>query len=135
MPNAIIIVDLETGKSWRRLNNHPSTKAEDIDKFLPIVEGQPLTSPFKVGADGIAISSKGDRLYYCPFSDRILYSIDINALVQPASEEQVAKTVINHGDKGGASDGLESDAEDWIYVTNYEDNAILRRLPNGIYYC
>jgi len=139
--NAIIIVDLATGKSWRRLNNHPSTKAEDIDKFLPIVEGQPLmsrppqaeVSAFKVGADGIAISSDGRRLYYCPLSGRILYSVNVDALVQPASEEQVAKTVINHGDKGGASDGLESDAENRIYVTNYEDNAILRRLPNGMY--
>ncbi len=139
--NAIIIVDLETGKSWRRLNNHPSTKAEEIDKFLPIVEGQPLMSrppqaefsAFKVGADGIAISSNGDRLYYCPLSGRTLYSVNVDALVEPASEAEVAKTVINHGDKGGASDGLESDAENRIYVTNYEDNAILRRLPNGMY--
>ena len=139
--NAIIVVDLATGKSWRRLNNHPSTKAEEIDKFLPIVEGQPLMSrpknappsPFKVGADGIAISSNGDRLYYCPLSSRTLYSVDIDALVEPASEAEVAKTVINHGNKGGASDGLESDAQNRIYVTNYEDNAILRRLPNGMY--
>lgn len=139
--NAIIIVDLETGKSWRRLNNHPSTKAEDIDTFLPIVEGQPLmsrpqnaeSSAFKVGADGIAISSNGDRLYYCPLSGRTLYSVSIDALVEPASEAEVAKTVINHGNKGGASDGLESDAENRIYVTDYEDNAILRRLPNGMY--
>ncbi|WP_414623186.1 L-dopachrome tautomerase-related protein [Calothrix sp. CCY 0018] len=139
--NAIIVVDLETGKSWRRLNNHPSTKAEDIDKFLPIVEGQPLMSrppqaefsAFKVGADGIAISSNGDRLYYCPLSSRTLYSVSIDALVEPASVAEVAKTVINHGNKGGASDGLESDAENRIYVTNYEDNAILRRLSNGMY--
>ncbi len=139
--NAIIIVDLETGKSWRRLNNHPSTKAEEIDKFLPIVEGQPLMSrppqaefsAFKVGVDGIAISSNGDRLYYCPLSSRTLYSVNVDALVEPASEAEVAKTVINHGDKGGASDGLESDAQNRIYVTNYEDNAILRRLPNGMY--
>ncbi len=139
--NAIIIVDLETGKSWRRLNNHSSTKAEDIDTFLPIVEGQPLMSrppqaefsAFKVGADGIAMGSNGDRLYYCPLSSRTLYSVNVDALVEPASEAEVAKTVINHGDKGGASDGLESDAENRIYVTNYEDNAILRRLPNGMY--
>src|SRR3954447_16215822 len=26
-PNAIIVVDLASGESWRRLNNHPSTKA------------------------------------------------------------------------------------------------------------
>ena len=25
-PNGIVVVDLATGKSWRRLNNHPSTR-------------------------------------------------------------------------------------------------------------
>ena len=39
-PNAIIVVDLASGKSVRRLNDHPSTKA--VPGFLPIVEGQPL---------------------------------------------------------------------------------------------
>ena len=41
-PNAIIVVDLASGESWRRLNNHPSTKPEDIQTFLPIVEGIPV---------------------------------------------------------------------------------------------
>jgi sugar lactone lactonase YvrE len=140
--NAIIVVDLASSKSWRRLNDHPSTKAEDINEFLPIVEGKPLMSqpankppsPFKVGADGIAISSDGKRLFYCSLSSRKLYSVSVEALVnEKMSDEEVAATVINHGDKGGASDGLESDAKNRIYVTNYEDNAILRRLPNGMY--
>jgi sugar lactone lactonase YvrE len=42
------------------------------------------------------------------------------------SEEEVAETVHHHGDRGGASDGLESDSEGNIYSTNYEHNAILR---------
>lgn len=43
--NGIIVVDLGTGESWRRLNDHPSTKAEDIKTFLPIVEGRPFLEP------------------------------------------------------------------------------------------
>ena len=38
-PNAIIVVDLATGQSWRRLNDHPTVKAEP--NFTPIIEGQP----------------------------------------------------------------------------------------------
>jgi len=38
--------------------------------------------------------------------------------------------VIDEGDRGGASDGLESDADGYIYSTNYEHNAILRRLAD-----
>jgi sugar lactone lactonase YvrE len=41
-------------------------------------------------------------------------------------EREVGSTVMNEGDKGGASDGLESDASGGIYATNYEHNAILR---------
>src|ERR687884_29451 len=29
-PNGIIVVDLDCGESWRRLNDHPSTKSEDL---------------------------------------------------------------------------------------------------------
>jgi sugar lactone lactonase YvrE len=48
-------------------------------------------------------------------------------------DETVGQTVIDKGDKGGAADGLESDAEGNIYATNYEHNAILRRPPDGIW--
>lgn len=138
-PNGIIVVDLASGKSWRRLNDHPSTKA--VKDFLPTVEGQPLMnrppneppSPIKIGADGIAISADGKRLFYCPLASRRLYSVSVDALVNEQSEEQVAATVVDHGEKGGASDGLESDSQNRIYVTNYEHNAIFRRLPNGMY--
>jgi Major royal jelly protein len=41
-PNGIIVVDLESGESWRRLHDHTSTKAEELQTFLPIVEGRPF---------------------------------------------------------------------------------------------
>lgn len=50
---------------------------------------------------------------------------------QSVHNSQVEITVKNEGDKGGASDGLESDAEGRIYATNYEHNSILRRDPDG----
>jgi sugar lactone lactonase YvrE len=138
-PNGIIVVDL-AGKSWRRLNDHPSTKA--VKDFLPSVEGQPIMnrqpnqppSPIALGADGIAISADGKRLFYCPLASRRLYSVSVDALMnEQMSEEQVAATVVDHGEKGGASDGLESDSQNRVYLTNYEQNAIQRRLPNGMY--
>jgi len=135
--NGIIVVDLGTGESWRRLNDHPSTKAEDIKTFLPIVEGRPFLEPQPdgsvkqgagMGTDGIAISADGARLYYCPLGSRKLYSVDTDALCDRSLDEKaVAATVRDEGDRGGASDGLESDADGYIYSTNYEHNAILRR--------
>jgi sugar lactone lactonase YvrE len=141
-PNGIIIVDLASGESWRRLHDHPSTKAEDLRTFLPIVEGRPFLVKQQenrssklaanMGSDGIAISATGEWLYYCPLAGRRLYSVSTEALSDRSFDDQyVSQTVKNEGDKGGASDGLESDAEGRIYATNYEHNAIMRRSPNG----
>jgi sugar lactone lactonase YvrE len=135
-PNGIIVVDLDSGNSWHRLHDHPSTKAEQLKTFLPIVEGRPFLEyqqdgSVKHGAgmssDGIAIGSDGARLYYCP-----LGSVATDALADQSLDEQnVSATVSDEDDRGGASDGLESDTAGYIYSTNYEHNAILRRGPDG----
>lgn len=134
--NGIIVVDLASGESWRKLHDHPSTKAEALSSFRPIVEGRPFmerppdgkAKPMQMGSDGIAISADGSRLYYCPLASRRLYSVAIDALVDRSIDDSaVAATVIDEGDRGGASDGLETDAAGYIYSTNYEHNAVLRR--------
>ena len=139
-PNGIIVVDLETGKSRRRLNDHPSTKPEK--NFLPIVEGRPLMERkpgqpprhLAMGSDGIAISLDGKHLYYCPLSSRHLYRVPTDALLdESASDEAIGKLVDDLGDRGFASDGLESDDKGRVYLTDYEHNAILRRTDDGQY--
>lgn len=138
-PNGIIVVDLASGRSWRRLHDHPSTKAEP--QFIPEVEGKPLLQrpadqparPISMGADGIAISADGARLFYCPLASRRLFSVLTNALLDARlPESDVANSVRDEGLKS-ASDGLESDAEGRIYATDYEHNAIHRRLQDGTY--
>ena len=134
--NGIIVVDLTSGESWRKLNDHQSTKPEGLQTFLPFVEGRPFLEQQQdgtvkhgasMGADGIAISSDGSRLFYCPLGSRRLYSVATDTLSdRDIPESDVVKSVKDHGDKGGASDGLESDASGNIYSTNYEHNAILR---------
>ncbi len=137
-PNGIIVVDLATGKSWRRLNDHPSTKPDP--EFVPVVEGEILQlrlpgqppARFAVGSDGIAISPGGNILYYCPLTSRHLYSVSVDALSdQSRSDAEVAATVKDLGEKGGAGDGLESDAQGRVYLSDYEHNAIRRRSLNG----
>ncbi len=139
-PNGIIVVDLATQESWRKLNGHPSTRAEDPHDFLPIVEGRVFmernakgeTKPVQMGADGIALNSIGERLYYSPLISRRLYSVMLDALMdRSVSPEEVAATVIDVGDKGGASDGLEADSDGNIYATNYEHNSIQRLNGEG----
>src|SRR6184192_111910 len=137
-PNGIVVVDLASGKSWRRLHDHPTTKPDP--NFAPVVEGEILQirlpgkppARFAVGSDGIAVSPDGKTLYYCPLSSRHLYSVSVDALAdQTKSDAEVARTVKDLGEKGGASDGLESDAEGRVYLTDYEHDAIRRRNVSG----
>lgn len=133
-PNGIIVVDLASGKSWRRLDNHPSVKPDP--SFIAVVDGQELWSvapsgaktKWAMGSDGIAIDPSRRLLYYCPLSSRHLFSVSLDMLSDPnRPEADVEKTVSDLGDKGGASDGLESDASGRVYASDYEHNLIRRR--------
>lgn len=139
-PNGIIVVDLESGEAWRRLHEHPSTVAVTPPDFVGMVEGRQLlecstdgtTSPVTMGADGIAISADGERLRYCPLASRRWYSVSTDALLDRSlDDDAVASTVIDEGDKGGGADGLETDDTGRIYATNWEQNAVTRRLSDG----
>lgn len=139
-PNGLIVVDLHTGQAWRRLHEHPSTKAEPPEQFRPLVEGQPFLRrppnsaelPVTMGADGIAISANGRRIWYCPLASRRLYSVSTDALYNVAlDDDEVAHSVIDHGDKGTGADGLETDDAGRFYITAYEHNAVLRRNSDG----
>ena len=139
-PNGLIVVDLATGESWRRLHEHPSTKAEPLSAFRPVVEGRPFlqrpadgpAKPVSMGADGIAISADGTRLHYCPLASRRWYSVATDALADRSlGDEQVAAPVVDEGDKGTGSDGLETDDSGALYLTAYEHDAVLRRRPDG----
>lgn len=139
-PNGIIVVDLESGKSRRRLNDHPSTKA--AKEFMPIVEGRPLMERkpgqppkhLSLGSDGIAIGDDGKHLYYSPLAGRHLYRVPTAALLdEKSSESDVGNMVEDLGDRGFASDGLETDDKGRVYLTDYEHNAILRRGADGQY--
>ena len=134
-PNALIVVDLATGKSFRRLNQHSSVLSED--GFLMFAEGQPVyqtlpgypPQPVNFAADGIAISPDGKTLYYCPINSTKLYAVSTDALRDRSkSDAQVASTVRVVTGKM-PSDGLESDAAGNVYMTDPVTDSIHRWNP------
>jgi sugar lactone lactonase YvrE len=138
--NGILVVDLSTGEAWRRLRDHPSTKALTPPEFVAMAEGRVFAEraedeaprPVTMGSDGIAISADGERLWYCALMSRRWYSVSVDALVdQTVADDEVSATVRDEGDKGAASDGLETDDAGILYATDFDHNAILRRLPSG----
>jgi len=129
----IIVVDLESGRSWRRLRGHPSTKPEPA--YVPVVEGKILLrggARFQVGSDGIAISPDGRWLYYSVLTGRRLFKVSADALADSSkTDADVAATIEDLGEKGGSADGLESDAQGRVYLTDFENNSIHVRDKDG----
>jgi sugar lactone lactonase YvrE len=134
---AILAVDLDTGRVVRRLAGHASTASQK--GLLKLVEdravlqrkGEGPARPVQGGANGIALSPDGRRLYYAPLIGRHLYAVETAALLDPeTSDAGVAAGVTDLGEKG-MTGGLATDSEDRVYLALQEFNAVGRRDPDG----
>jgi sugar lactone lactonase YvrE len=134
---AILAVDLASGRVVRRLAGHVSTKSQK--GLLKIVEDRPVVQqkgegpprPVQGGANGIALSPDGRRLYYAPLIGRRLYAVETAALLDPeASDAAVSAGVTDLGEKG-MTGGLTTDSKDRVYLAMQEFNAVGRRDPDG----
>ena len=134
-PNAIIVVDLATGKSMRRLNQHVSTESEP--GFLMFAQGEPVyqtlpghpAEPVNFAADGIAISADGRTLYYCPINSTKLYAVSTAYLRDKSKSDADVESTVHIVTGKMPSDGLESDAEGRVYMTDPVTDSIHRWDP------
>jgi sugar lactone lactonase YvrE len=130
---AIIVVDLESGRSFRALDGHSSTQMEK--DVTVTTDGKPLRRSDgrqpAFASDGIAISKDGRTLYYQALTGRTLYAIDTNRLRPDVSEadraaavRKVATTVV--------ADGLWMSSKGVLYITSPGDNSIKRLASDQI---
>ncbi|MQR97838.1 L-dopachrome tautomerase-related protein [Gluconobacter aidae] len=131
----LVIVDVATQQARRVLTTHPAILPET--GFLAIVEGEPRRyipgHPQMVsgGVDGIALTKDEKCLYFAPLTSRRLYSLSVDLLVDPASDDAVLGPAIRDEGEKGVADGLALDDQNRLYTTNYEHDCILRRDPDG----
>jgi sugar lactone lactonase YvrE len=134
---ALIILDLATGKAVRRLDG--AVQVRSTSDIVPIVGSQPLLvwpgqgapRPFAVGLNGLELSADGETLYFNSFTGRHLYAISTDALRDPAiSNEELARRIKLVGSIGVAGH-LSIDSDGRLYVMDMEQNAVFRRAPDG----
>lgn len=124
---AIIVVDLDSGKSWRALDGHPSTQ---VDKAVVVtLDGKPLRRPDGrqplFASDGIAISNDGTTLYYQALTGETLYAIDTAKLRADVAEADRAAAVRKVA-QTHVADGLWMSKAGTLYLTSPGDYAIKR---------
>ncbi len=136
--SGIVVTDLATGKSIRRLNKHPSVSAEP--DFVIFADGEMVLlrasednkTDWESGIAGLAISADGKFLYYSPMASLQVYSVSLGKLCDThATEADIEKTITVIAREIGTSDGIETDAQNHIYLTDVENNTIWRRNPDG----
>ena len=130
---AIVVVDLGSGRSRRLLTDHPSTKAEP--GYVPRIGGRELRTGTgqvpQIHADGIALDAEGEYLYYHALTGRALYRIRTSVLMDPGQSAADLARSVERLAETGAVDGMLMDANDNLYLTALEENAVIRYRPAG----
>src|ERR1700710_2410089 len=127
---ALIVVDVETGTGRRVLDGDPRTQPEP--GVVPHVDGHELRRPDHripaFAADGIALDTAGEYLYWQGLVGRTLYRVPTSALT--TASDDVSKAVEEVGTTNVA-DGLWMDKQDCLFITDPAENAVRMRKPDG----
>ncbi|HEY9046071.1 MAG TPA: L-dopachrome tautomerase-related protein [Ohtaekwangia sp.] len=122
---AIIVVDLDTGKSWRMLANNKSTKSEDI---VLTINGEEYVNQDgehpRVHCDGIALSPDGLYLYWRPLTGESLYRVPTTLLIYPDFYPGKLDESVEHLGEFPPSDGMIFGQDGKLYLASVEESAI-----------
>jgi sugar lactone lactonase YvrE len=120
----LVVLDMDSGQSERRLNNHKSTSAEV--SFLTFGD---KTFENTVHSDGLALDNQNNRLYYHALTGYSLYSINTEVLI--AADKNKIEESVTFEAKTGAPDGMIFDQAGYLYFADLEHDKIQYRTPEG----
>ncbi len=115
---ALVVVDLASGSARRLLDDHPATKAENIDI---VIGDRPF--PAKIHADGIALDVAEGCLYFQALTGRTLYRVPTAALRDESLGSEHLAVSVERFAESGVSDGLLF-SHGRIYVSALEEGSI-----------
>lgn len=128
---ALLIVDVASGSARRVLQNHASVVAE---KFIPSVQGRKMEAfglvAIRPGVDSIGLSRDGEWLYYAPISNEHFYRIKTADLRNAAFDDAQLAGQVETLPVKTMSDGITTDDEGNVYLSDLEHSAIVRYRPD-----
>lgn len=128
---ALIVYDAQTQTARRVLDGHPSVLAEDVLIQAP---GRDMyiygLATMRIAVDSIALDRDGHYLYYGPVSGDRMYRIEAAALRDPALDDERSRHVEFFARKS-LSDGLTTDDDGNLYLSDMEHSAVHRLSPRG----
>ena len=129
----LIVYDVEQKKARRVLNSDPSVSAQswlirNPTKEMKFFGGLVVLKP---GVDGIAITRDDEWVYYGAMTHETMYRIRVADLLDESlSVGALAARVQAVGPKP-LNDGLSTDNEENLLITDVEHGAVMRMTPDG----
>ncbi len=128
---ALIVVDFASGQARRVLHRHPALLPEPGVQVFSHGEEVWPGNPLQLGINGIALSPDRATLYWTVTTGRHAYAIPTAVLHDTAATDaQRAAQIQNLGDVGGNTDGIATDAQGLLYITDVTRNGIVRYNPH-----
>ena len=129
---AIIIYNTEQQRARRVLSAHHTLTG---DKYTPVVHGRTMSIAglfdIRPGVDSIALDRKGHWFYFAPITEDVMYRISTKVLLnEQLSDKELVQKIEIFGKKT-MSDGITIDHSDRLYLSDIENNAIVRMDQQG----
>ena len=129
---ALVVHDVEARESRRLLEGHESVTPEH---YVPVVQGREMIVfgifAIRPGVDSIALDRRGEWLYFAPVTSNHMYRVRRADLDDPSlSPDQLAARVERFALKT-MSDGITTDLDDNIYLSDPDESAIVLLQPDG----
>ena len=122
---SLITLDFVSGKATKSLVNHESTRAKPRPSTLKIGNVGEVPVPFPLGVDSIALSKKGDFVFFSAVFDEFMWMVPTRSLIKGDAERFVDVAFPKP-----VSDGIVvDDATGVLYVTDFEHSAIWMTHP------
>jgi sugar lactone lactonase YvrE len=128
----LIVVDFGTGRARRVLDRHASLMPQAGVKVVSHGEEVWPGKPLVLGVNGIALSPDARTLYWTVTTGTHAYAMPTALLRDPrAGKTALAAAVRALGDVGGNTDGIVTDAEGRLYITDVTRNGIVEYDPRS----
>jgi len=128
---AIVVYDVEKKSCRRLLEEAPSVMP---DRYVPVVQGRTMLIfgifAIRPGVDSIALDRNGEWLYHAAVTAEKLWRVKAADLLDTSlAEAELERRVEPFADKT-MSDGMSSDSDGGLYLTDPEHSSIVRVGPD-----
>ncbi len=131
---ALVVHDVASGRDRRLLEHHASVTAQD---WIIVTPSRTMSffgglAAMKPALDGLALAADGSWLAYGAMTHDTLYRVPTSALLDPRLDPTALAMWVEKLGRKPLSDGLSSDREGGVWITDVEHGAVLRMNPERV---